>query len=115
MAHLGYLNYTQYTVTVGFERLNQPVKEMKFTVSMRPAVPGRLPCQLVGYNSASYSLFWKIRFLVCGTKNSSSKHHRSWRSRSTLGQHGPCLAARDYCSNCRFIKYLSILGNASYT
>lgn len=33
MAHLGYLNYTQYTVTVGFEHLNQPIREMNFTVS----------------------------------------------------------------------------------
>nr|XP_045014590.1 transmembrane protein 181 isoform X1 [Jaculus jaculus] len=31
VAHLGYLNYTQYTVTVGFENLNQPIKEMNFT------------------------------------------------------------------------------------
>ncbi|ERE85016.1 transmembrane protein [Cricetulus griseus] len=31
VAHLGYLNYTQYTVTVGFEHLNQPIKEMNFT------------------------------------------------------------------------------------
>uniref|UniRef100_A0ABK0LXP5 Transmembrane protein 181 n=1 Tax=Rattus norvegicus TaxID=10116 RepID=A0ABK0LXP5_RAT len=31
VAHLGYLNYTQYRVTVGFEHLNQPIKEMNFT------------------------------------------------------------------------------------
>ncbi|KAH0519983.1 Transmembrane protein 181 [Microtus ochrogaster] len=31
VAHLGYLNYTQYTVTVGFEHLNQPIREMNFT------------------------------------------------------------------------------------
>ncbi|MBZ3871285.1 Transmembrane protein 181 [Sciurus carolinensis] len=31
VAHLGYLNYTQYTVTVGFEHLKQLVKEMNFT------------------------------------------------------------------------------------
>ena len=41
MAHLGYLNYTQYRVTVGFEHLNQPIKDMNFTVSVpcsqRPA------------------------------------------------------------------------------
>lgn len=37
VAHLGYLNYTQYTVTVGFEHLNQPIREMNFTVSTQPA------------------------------------------------------------------------------
>ncbi|XP_074189867.1 transmembrane protein 181 isoform X3 [Rhinolophus sinicus] len=32
VAHLGYLNYTQYTVTVGFEDLDLPsIKEMNFT------------------------------------------------------------------------------------
>ncbi|XP_031207818.1 transmembrane protein 181 isoform X3 [Mastomys coucha] len=31
VAHLGYLNYTQYRVTVGFEHLNQPIKDMNFT------------------------------------------------------------------------------------
>ncbi|XP_069866705.1 transmembrane protein 181 isoform X5 [Dipodomys merriami] len=31
VAHLGYLNYTQYTVSVGFERLKLPIKEMNFT------------------------------------------------------------------------------------
>lgn len=31
--HLGYLNYTQYTVVVGFEHLKRQVKEMNFTVS----------------------------------------------------------------------------------
>uniref|UniRef100_A0A5F9CVJ6 Transmembrane protein 181 n=1 Tax=Oryctolagus cuniculus TaxID=9986 RepID=A0A5F9CVJ6_RABIT len=39
VAHLGYLNYTQYTVTVGFEHLKLPVKEMHFTVNS--AVPRR--------------------------------------------------------------------------
>lgn len=34
VAHLGYLNYTQYTVIVGFEHLDVPVKEMNFIVSM---------------------------------------------------------------------------------
>lgn len=38
VAHLGYLNYTQYRVTVGFEHLNQPIKDMNFTVSVRPAL-----------------------------------------------------------------------------
>lgn len=38
VAHLGYLNYTQYTVTVGFERLKQLIKEMNFTVSAQPAL-----------------------------------------------------------------------------
>ncbi|XP_008565055.1 PREDICTED: transmembrane protein 181 isoform X2 [Galeopterus variegatus] len=33
VAHLGYLNYTQYTVIVGFEHLKLPIKEMNFTVS----------------------------------------------------------------------------------
>lgn len=36
VAHLGYLNYTEYRVTVGFEHLNQPIKEMNFTVSVWP-------------------------------------------------------------------------------
>ncbi|ELW56021.1 Transmembrane protein 181 [Tupaia chinensis] len=31
VAHLGYLNYTQYTVVVGFEHLKLPIKEMNFT------------------------------------------------------------------------------------
>ncbi|PNJ79160.1 TMEM181 isoform 2 [Pongo abelii] len=31
VAHLGYLNYTQYTVIVGFEHLKLPVKGMNFT------------------------------------------------------------------------------------
>ncbi|XP_004701988.1 transmembrane protein 181 [Echinops telfairi] len=31
VAHLGYLNYTQYTVLVGFEHLKLPIKEMNFT------------------------------------------------------------------------------------
>ncbi|XP_032953987.1 transmembrane protein 181 isoform X1 [Rhinolophus ferrumequinum] len=31
VAHLGYLNYTQYTVTVGFEHVDLPIKEMNFT------------------------------------------------------------------------------------
>ncbi|XP_016074539.1 PREDICTED: transmembrane protein 181, partial [Miniopterus natalensis] len=31
VAHLGYLNYTQYTVTVGFEHLELPIKEVNFT------------------------------------------------------------------------------------
>nr|XP_060473231.1 transmembrane protein 181 [Panthera onca] len=31
VAHLGYLNYTQYTVTVGFEHLTLAIKEMNFT------------------------------------------------------------------------------------
>ncbi|XP_058591769.1 transmembrane protein 181 [Neofelis nebulosa] len=31
VAHLGYLNYTQYTVTVGFEYLKLAIKEMNFT------------------------------------------------------------------------------------
>ncbi|XP_004674218.1 PREDICTED: LOW QUALITY PROTEIN: transmembrane protein 181 [Condylura cristata] len=31
VAHLGYLNYTQYTVIVGFENLKLPIKEMNFT------------------------------------------------------------------------------------
>uniref|UniRef100_G3ULB8 Transmembrane protein 181 n=1 Tax=Loxodonta africana TaxID=9785 RepID=G3ULB8_LOXAF len=31
VAHLGYLNYTQYTVTVGFEHLKLSIKEMNFT------------------------------------------------------------------------------------
>uniref|UniRef100_A0A452SB18 Transmembrane protein 181 n=1 Tax=Ursus americanus TaxID=9643 RepID=A0A452SB18_URSAM len=31
VAHLGYLNYTQYTVIVGFEHLKLPIKEMNFT------------------------------------------------------------------------------------
>uniref|UniRef100_A0A8C0NTW4 Transmembrane protein 181 n=1 Tax=Canis lupus familiaris TaxID=9615 RepID=A0A8C0NTW4_CANLF len=31
VAHLGYLNYTQYTVIVGFEHLKVPIKEMNFT------------------------------------------------------------------------------------
>ncbi|VFV46951.1 kiaa1423 protein [Lynx pardinus] len=31
VAHLGYLNYTQYTVTVGFEHLKLAIKEMNFT------------------------------------------------------------------------------------
>ncbi|KAK2489176.1 hypothetical protein MC885_005132 [Smutsia gigantea] len=31
VAHLGYLNYTQYTVIVGFEHLERPIKEMNFT------------------------------------------------------------------------------------
>nr|KAF6508642.1 transmembrane protein 181 [Rousettus aegyptiacus] len=31
VAHLGYLNYTQYMVTVGFEHLDVPVREMNFT------------------------------------------------------------------------------------
>ncbi|KAF5914848.1 hypothetical protein HPG69_010914 [Diceros bicornis minor] len=31
VAHLGYLNYTQYTVTVGLEHLQRAVKEMNFT------------------------------------------------------------------------------------
>lgn len=34
VAHLGYLNYTQYTVTVGFEHVDLPIKEMNFTVSI---------------------------------------------------------------------------------
>lgn len=34
VAHLGYLNYTQYTVIVGFEHLKVPIKEMNFTVSI---------------------------------------------------------------------------------
>lgn len=34
VAHLGYLNYTQYTVIVGFEHLKLPIKEMNFTVSV---------------------------------------------------------------------------------
>lgn len=34
VAHLGYLNYTQYTVIVGFEHLERPIKEMNFTVSI---------------------------------------------------------------------------------
>ena len=33
VAHLSYLNYTKYTVTVGFEHLQRPIKEMNFTVS----------------------------------------------------------------------------------
>lgn len=41
VAHLGYLNYTQYTVTVGFENLDLPsIKEMNFTVS----IPADLTC-----------------------------------------------------------------------
>lgn len=40
VAHLGYLNYTQYTVTVGFEHLDVPIKEMNFTVS----TPADLAC-----------------------------------------------------------------------
>lgn len=40
VAHLGYLNYTQYTVTVGFEHLNLPIKEMNFIVS----IPADLTC-----------------------------------------------------------------------
>lgn len=36
VAHLGYLNYTKYTVTVGFEHLKLPVKEIHFTVSAQP-------------------------------------------------------------------------------
>ncbi|XP_054110560.1 transmembrane protein 181 isoform X9 [Callithrix jacchus] len=31
VAHLGYLNYTQYTVRVGFEHLKLPIKGMNFT------------------------------------------------------------------------------------
>ncbi|KAG8522410.1 Transmembrane protein 181 [Galemys pyrenaicus] len=31
VAHLGYLNYTKYTVIVGFEHLKLPIKEMNFT------------------------------------------------------------------------------------
>ncbi|KAM8791860.1 transmembrane protein 181 [Rhynchonycteris naso] len=31
VAHLGYLNYTQYAVIVGFERLKLPIKEVIFT------------------------------------------------------------------------------------
>uniref|UniRef100_H2QTZ0 Transmembrane protein 181 n=1 Tax=Pan troglodytes TaxID=9598 RepID=H2QTZ0_PANTR len=31
VAHLGYLNYTQYTVIVGFEHLKLPIKGMNFT------------------------------------------------------------------------------------
>ncbi|EPY85251.1 transmembrane protein 181 [Camelus ferus] len=31
VVHLGYLNYTQYTVIVGFEHLSPPIKEMNFT------------------------------------------------------------------------------------
>lgn len=34
VAHLGYLNYTQYTVIVGFEHLKLPIKGMNFTVSI---------------------------------------------------------------------------------
>uniref|UniRef100_F7F3K4 Transmembrane protein 181 n=1 Tax=Callithrix jacchus TaxID=9483 RepID=F7F3K4_CALJA len=34
VAHLGYLNYTQYTVRVGFEHLKLPIKGMNFTVSI---------------------------------------------------------------------------------
>lgn len=34
VAHLSYLNYTQYTVTVGFENLNLPLKDVNFTVSV---------------------------------------------------------------------------------
>lgn len=33
VAHLSYLNYTQYTVTVGFEHLRLPLKDVNFTVS----------------------------------------------------------------------------------
>lgn len=45
VAHLGYLNYTQYTVTVGFEYLSLPIKEMNFTVSV-PAGLTRLRSSL---------------------------------------------------------------------
>ncbi|KAG5205722.1 hypothetical protein JEQ12_018972 [Ovis aries] len=31
VAHLSYLNYTKYTVTVGFEHLKRPVKDLNFT------------------------------------------------------------------------------------
>lgn len=37
VAHLGYLNYTKYTVIVGFEHLKVPIKNVNFTVSTQPA------------------------------------------------------------------------------
>lgn len=44
VAHLGYLNYTQYTVTVGFEHLKLAIKEMNFTVSMPAALSVSVAC-----------------------------------------------------------------------
>lgn len=44
VAHLGYLNYTQYTVIVGFEHLKLPIKEMNFTVSIPADLSVSMAC-----------------------------------------------------------------------
>lgn len=54
VAHLGYLNYTQYMVTVGFEHLDVPVREMNFTVS----TPADLACSRGSFVSARSSDKW---------------------------------------------------------
>ncbi|KAL0622314.1 Transmembrane protein 181 [Plecturocebus cupreus] len=53
VAHLGYLNYTQYTVRVGFEHLKLPIKGMNFTslaITNVLSVPVDLPAWVFHIN-----------------------------------------------------------------
>lgn len=52
VAHLGYLNYTKYTVIVGFEHLKVPIKKVDFTVSMQLA-SGVFPAPLFSFHSSA--------------------------------------------------------------
>lgn len=88
VAHLGYLNYTQYRVTVGFEHLNQPIKDMNFTVSVpcsqRPASVTPL---LGGLMHQGLVQFISENQLKCvELKNRLIKQPGHWRSQGALSQ-----------------------------
>lgn len=69
VAHLGYLNYTQYTVTVGFEDLDLPsIKEMNFTVS----IPADLTCLRSSF--VQLPLFCRVREIT------QHRNHGLWVS-----------------------------------
>lgn len=113
VAHLGYLNYTQYRVTVGFEHLNQPIKEMNFTVSTRPAAS--FCGSLVRWFDAS-GFILENQFKSVEPKNSLNKQHRNGRSQGALSPPSPRLAACDFKAADRTHTFhLSILGDTSHT
>uniref|UniRef100_A0AAQ5BHJ8 Transmembrane protein 181 n=1 Tax=Homo sapiens TaxID=9606 RepID=A0AAQ5BHJ8_HUMAN len=57
VAHLGYLNYTQYTVIVGFEHLKLPIKGMNFTIRSSPSpswsTAGSQGCWMTSFSPCS--------------------------------------------------------------
>lgn len=62
VAHLGYLNYTQYTVLVGLEHLKLPIKDVNFTVRIPADRSGSLAHQ---FSSRSLGNDWNTaRHLV---------------------------------------------------